>query len=90
MEKRTNTHTRKIRQFIIELIDTNKEAVMNDFNQLEGKDRVKAFTDLCRFVLPRLNSIDVSQMQELEPVADLSKLSQEELKTMLKLVEKCN
>jgi len=54
-----NKTTQEIRELIKNLIEDNVIKLQADLNGLEPKDRIKAFVDLAKFVLPTLKSQEI-------------------------------
>lgn len=42
------------------LVKNNLPRLQDDLNQLEPKDRVRAIIELAKFVIPRLNAVDIT------------------------------
>jgi len=63
----------------------NVERLLKELDELEGKDYVKAYTDLLSFFKPKLKSVEYI---ETPPAYDLSKLTPRQLATFEKLLEK--
>lgn len=47
----------QLRQLITGFLEQRFEDVVNDFDQLEPKDRIKVYTDLLQYGLPKLQSV---------------------------------
>ena len=69
-----NAVNRNLRQRVTELLDRNFDAVLNDLENLEPKDRVNAWLRLLEFAMPK--------MQRTENVIDLSNLSDAEVEEL--------
>ena len=54
-----NKATSHIREKFQELIESNYEQLEKDIKSLRASERVKAITDLARFVLPTLKATEV-------------------------------
>lgn len=52
--------TAETRKRFQQLVDGLYPQVLEDLKELDPKDRVKAFIELSKFVLPRLNAIDLT------------------------------
>lgn len=83
-----NLDTKELRGFIDNLLTKNTQQIESDFLALDAKDRVSFFCQLLKYRLPRLNAITVEEPQEPEKKQDFSKLTTEELKTIISLMEK--
>jgi hypothetical protein len=55
-----NKTTSEIREQFKLLLDANLDRIQSDLDQLEPKDRIKAFMDLARFVVPTLKSTEIT------------------------------
>jgi hypothetical protein len=49
-----NRGTAELRAFVVELIEKNQNAIANDLNALEPKDRVTFWLRLLEFALPKI------------------------------------
>lgn len=58
----------ELRQMITDFLENRFEGVVKDFEKLEPKDRLKVYTDLLQYGLPKLqavsNSIDFEQLKD--------------------------
>ena len=54
-----NKKTGEIRTFISELLTSNREEIKKAFEELEPKDEVAAFTQLVKYIVPSLQSVDI-------------------------------
>lgn len=63
-----NKVSQNLRILITDFLDTEFPTVLNDFQDLQPKDRLKFYTDLLQYGLPKLQSttleIDFEQMNE--------------------------
>lgn len=55
-----NKITRELREWISKFIDENRAQVQKDWMKLEPKDRIQAFQSLLKYVLPTLQSVQVT------------------------------
>jgi hypothetical protein len=55
-----NKTTSEIREQFKLLLEANLDSIQADLDQLEAKDRIKAFMDLARFVVPTLKSTEIT------------------------------
>jgi predicted component of type VI protein secretion system len=53
----TNGDKDKLRKFVKNFLESNLDQVMKDYKKLEPKDRLKVFTDLLQYGLPKLQSV---------------------------------
>lgn len=72
-----NKSSRAIREFYTQIILDNREVILRDFQRLRPKDRLKLLTDLSKFVLPNLKSVEITNnsFDELSDT-DLEKIIQ--------------
>jgi predicted component of type VI protein secretion system len=68
----------KLREVISDFLENRFEDVVNDFEQLEPKDRIKVYTDLLQYGVPKLqavsNSIEFENMTDEQLDAIFEKL----------------
>ena len=53
-----NVSTASIKQNLQMLVENNLDTLDADLKALTPKDRVKAITDLCKFIVPTLKQVD--------------------------------
>ncbi len=58
----------QLRNVITDFLEQRFEQVIEDFEQLEPKDRIKVFTDLLQYSVPKLQA--VSNLIEFEKMTD--------------------
>ncbi len=58
----------QLRNLISDFLEQRFEQVIEDFEQLEPKDRIKVFTDLLQYSVPKLQA--VSNLIEFEKMTD--------------------
>ena len=58
----TNKVTQDIRKTFEDLLNDNVETMQNDLDSLESLDRLKMMTHLASFVIPKLKSVDISNV----------------------------
>ena len=63
-----NKASGKLREVITSFLEERFENVVNDFEQLEPKDRIKVFTDLLQYSVPKMQA--VSNSLEFEKMTD--------------------
>jgi len=65
-----NKSTADIRKKFQELIESNFEQLEKDLKTLRASERVKAITDLARFVLPTLKAteVEISNTDNFQPI----------------------
>lgn len=71
-----NKNTSKLREAISCFLTDNFDSIVNDFQELSPKDRVKFYCDLLNYNLPKVQSI---QME-----TDFDRLSDSQLDTIMK------
>ncbi len=68
----------KLREVISDFLENRFEDVVNDFEQLEPKDRIKVYTDLLQYGVPKLqavtNSVEFENMTDEQLDALFEKL----------------
>lgn len=57
-----NKMSKELRQQISDFLEENFPKVVQEFSNLKGKDKVKLYTDLLPYSLPRLESISIGEM----------------------------
>ncbi len=67
-----NVSTASIKQSLQMLVENNLDTLDADLKALTPKDRVKAITDLCKFIVPTLKQVDA----EVTNTTDLTFLDQ--------------
>lgn len=55
----TNKTSGKLRQVITDFLEQRFEQIVKDFEQLEPKDRIKVFTDLLQYSVPKLQAMQL-------------------------------
>ncbi len=53
-----NTSTKEIREFYVDFLNNNKEKIIEDFEKLESKDRLKFIIEVSKFVIPTLKAVE--------------------------------
>lgn len=59
-----NKKTKEVRAFISDLLQEKMDDIKTAFDQLEAKDKVAAFTQLVKYVIPSLQSVDIDAVVE--------------------------
>jgi hypothetical protein len=54
-----NKTSSQLRDLIIDFLENNFKKVVNDFDELKPKDRVKLYCDLLQYGLPRLQGVQL-------------------------------
>ena len=67
-----NVSTASIKQNLQMLVENNLSTLDADLKSLTPKDRIKAITDLCKFIVPTLKQVDA----EVKSSTDLTFLDQ--------------
>ena len=67
-----NKATGQLRNVITDFLENRFEGIVNDFESLEPKDRIKVFTDLLQYGLPKLQAVNVTNdiEKQLEALND--------------------
>lgn len=76
-----NNKTKEVRTFISNLLQKKMKDIETAFDELEAKDKVAAFTQLVKYVIPSLQSVDIDAVVEKkgDSIEDkLRELSEEE------------
>ena len=68
----SNKITQKIRKSFSDLLENNIGQIQDDLNNLEPKDRVKLILDLAGFVIPRMKSIDIPNLNLNNPTIKIT------------------
>lgn len=63
-----NKNSARLREFITDFLDENKERIKEDFAALEPKDRLMIYERLLRYSLPTLQATTISS--EFEQMTD--------------------
>lgn len=77
-----NKINNELRDKITEFLDGNFEKIKEDFSKLEPKDRLRFYTDLLQYGLPKL------QAMQLE--TEFDRLSDEQLELIIERLKKSN
>jgi hypothetical protein len=56
-----NKATTEIRERFKDLLEDNMDRLQEDLDDLEPKDRIKAYLDLAQYVVPKLKSTEITQ-----------------------------
>lgn len=63
-----NKQTDTIRQYFLDFIECNSVDLQDAYNDLESKDKIKFISEMTRFLLPSVKSVEVnSTIDELTP-----------------------
>lgn len=54
-----NRTSTQLREMIADFLENNFEKVVQDFSELNAKDRVKLYCDLLQYGLPRLQAVQI-------------------------------
>ena len=75
-----NRTTLQVRNYYLELINSNLETIQDDLNTLEPLQRIKIIIELSKFVLPTLKATDLTINDESSILPfDVSNLWKQEL-----------
>ena len=86
-----NKVTTTLKEWIIQLIDGNREQIERDFKQLSARDRLLIFERLLPYVIPKQQSISgiiENLPTQEEKGVDLSFMSTEDLRTIVDIFDK--
>ena len=78
-----NKQTDSIRQYFLDFIECNSVDLQDAYDELESKDKIKFISEMTRFLLPSVKSVEVnSTIDELtdEQFAEVVERIKEELK----------
>jgi len=75
-----NKSSKELRERISMILDNKFDAVMQAFDRLDDKEKVKAYTDLMKYSVPTLQavSLDATVKKDDSVEEDLKALSEEE------------
>ena len=87
-----NIVTATMREWIVELLNSNREKMAEDFKRLSSKDRLQIAERLLHYVLPKQQAIS-GTIENIpptpqEPKMDLSKISDEDLGVLIDIIGK--
>ena len=54
-----NKETKKIREFLADLVDDGRDKLITELNKLEGVQYIQAYTNFLEYCTPKLNRTDV-------------------------------
>jgi len=77
-----NLTTQSIKQNLQMLVENNLDTLDADLKALSPKDRIKAITDLCKFIVPTLKQVD-AEVTNTTDVSWLNDWTEEELTKLL-------
>lgn len=63
-----NKSTSAIRDSLQSIIENNITRLQSDLDSLKPAERVKALTEICKYVVPQLKAVELSSSEELRPV----------------------
>ena len=69
-----NKTSTQLRELITDFLEINFEKVVNDFEILKPRDRVKVYCDLLQFGLPRLQAVQLETEFERLPDEQLDQI----------------
>ncbi len=82
----SNRVTQSLRQQVERLLADNYEQVVNDLKKLSPKDRTDVWLRLLEYSLPKLSRTEAVEAEKPRP--DLSRLTHEEKKDLVRLLTK--
>jgi hypothetical protein len=66
-----NKQNRQLRAVILEFLEGNFDQIKTDFAALQPAQRIKLYTDLLAYALPRLETISISESElKIENLSD--------------------
>lgn len=77
-----NVATVSIKENLQMLVENNLTTLDADLKSLSPKDRIKAITDLCKFIVPTLKQVD-AEVKSSTDLTWLDNWSEEELQKLL-------
>lgn len=78
----TNVATTSIKQNLQMLVENNLSTLDADLKALSPKDRIKAITDLCKFIVPTLKQVD-AEVKSTTDLTWLDAFSEDDLTKLL-------
>jgi len=79
-----NKANQTIKESFLSLVENNLEQLDRDIKSLTAKDRIKAITELSRFLIPTIKQIDIdAEMGSKADLGWLDSFTEEELQTLL-------
>jgi len=78
----TNVATTSIKQNLQKLVENNLDTLDADLKALTPKDRIKAITDLCKFIVPTLKQVD-AEVTNTTDLTFLDQFSESQLQILL-------
>jgi predicted Zn-dependent peptidase len=73
----TGKVTHRLRELVCAFLDENFETIRKDFDELTPRDRIKFYTDLLAFGLPKLSTVEMkSEIERLTP-EEIERLAEE-------------
>ena len=82
-----NKVTAEMREWLSKLIDGNLEQIERDIKALDPKDRLLVLEKFMQYTIPKLQSVE-AKVYEQGPNYDYSKLTDEELLTIYRIIPK--
>ena len=79
-----NKSSISIKENFQQLIENNMEQLDADIKALNPRDRIKAITELARFVVPTLKQVDAEVLNTTNDITWLDKYTENELELILK------
>lgn len=87
----TNKETRHLKEVIKQFLESNEAKLQEWFDNIPSSaTKLKLYTQLLPYVLPKLRTVEVIEEPKEEQSLDLSKLSDKELELLLELYDKAN
>lgn len=79
-----NKITQNMREFYLNILESNMENFQDDLENLEPKERIKVIMELAGYFLPKLKSIDISTLPQQQ---ENKEISTQEIKIILDEIE---
>ena len=82
-----NKVTAEMREWLSKLVEGNREQIERDIKALDPKDRLLILEKFMQYTIPKLQSVE-AKVHEEGPNYDYSKLTDEELLTIYRIMPK--
>jgi deoxyribodipyrimidine photolyase-like uncharacterized protein len=82
-----NKVTQDVREWLTQLVEGSREQIERDLQSLDPKDRLQALEKFMQYTIPKLQAVEAT-VHDDGPVYDYSKLTDDELLTLYRLLPK--
>ena len=82
-----NKVTQDAREWLTQLVEGNREQIERDLQSLDPKDRLQVLEKFMQYTMPKLQAVEAT-VHDDGPVYDYSKLTDDELLTLYRLLPK--